>query len=367
MNQFKRRNYLKTYKQLYILVFVLISSTAVVAHDEFSQWYINDEMANLYEVIKEISSESLISNSSKTIVYDILRDYIYKVDEYGEYFTKEEYKAFQDSTLPNYAGVGIVLYQQKRDEDIISIFVNKSAKKANISKYDKLISVDNKPVKGENFYLVTSRIRGELNSFVKLQFQKKSGKIIDIKLKRTEQYIKSVNKIIRDDYVMLEIIRFTTETPYELLKELQKWPKNIPLIIDLRGNSGGNLYSAINSADLLLPKKTLIVSMQTKTEISHYYASKPDYTKGQNIILLQDNFTSSSAEVFIAGLTQNNKAQSIGIKSFGKGVAQKFIQLSHGDALLLTYAKIVTPNGKTYNKKGLSPTSNLSLEEFIEK
>ncbi len=88
--------------------------------------------------------------------------------------------------------------------------------------------------------------------------------------------------------------------------------------------------------------------------------------QGRSVFVLQDEFTASAAEVFIAALTQNNRVESLGPKSFGKGVAQKIIPLSNGDALLLTYGKIITPNGKSYHKKGLLPTSNLSLEELLK-
>ena len=157
-----------------------------------------------------------------------------------------------------------------------------------------------------------------------------------------------------------------SETPQELQSILRQWPKNIPIVIDLRGNGGGDLFAAINSADLLLPKDTLISSIETTSKHIEYRASSPNLIEGQSIFVLQDKFTASAAEVFIAALTQNYRVQSIGERSFGKGVAQKFIPLSNGDTLLLTYGKIITPNGKSYHKTGLLPTSDLSLEELLE-
>ncbi len=339
----------------------------VVLQANPTEWYRNDEMATLYEAMTKISSESLYLDPQRDIPKDILKNYVHKIDEYGDYFTKNEYKAFQDTLSPEYAGVGMILYQQKRNEKILCIPVNKHLIKEGISKYDELISVDGRLVKGRNFYLVSSWIRGRKNSSVILELKKSSGEIQTVTLKRTEQHFQSTQRVIANGTAMIQIIRFMRETPQELQSILHQWPKNIPIVIDLRGNGGGDLFSAIQSADLLLPKDILISSIETTKSCLDYRTSNPDYVHGRPVLLLQDEFTASAAEVFISALTQNHRAESIGEKSFGKGVAQKFIPLSNGDALLLTYGKITTPNGKSYHKKGLFPTSSLSLDELLNK
>ncbi len=345
---------------------IWIIGLAAMLHVNASEWYRNDEMATLYEAMTKISSESLYADSRRTIPKDILKIYVRKIDAFGDYFTKDEYKAFQDTLSPEYTGIGMILYQQKRDEKILCIPTEKHLIKDGISRYDELISVDGHPVKGKNIYLVSSWIRGIKNSDVTLEIRKSSGQLQSMILKRIEQHFSSVRRISEDGVAMIQIIRFVRETPVELRSILHQWPKSIPVVIDLRGNGGGDLFAAIQSADQLLPKDSLISSIEKVKSSLDYRASNPDYMQGRSIFLLQDEFTASAAEVFIAALTQNHRAQSIGKKSFGKGVAQKFISLGNGDALLLTYGKIITPNGISYHKKGLMPTSNLSLRELLK-
>ena len=90
-----------------------------------------------------------------------------------------------------------------------------------------------------------------------------------------------------------------------------------------------------------------------------------DYTNDKKIILIQNHLTASAAEVFIAALTENNRAESIGRKSFGKGVTQKIVPLNDGSAILFTYASLITPNGKKYNNKGLYPTDERKLKDIV--
>lgn len=330
------------------------------------QWYSNNEMATLYEAMTKISSESLYTDSHHTVPKDILKNFIHNIDSYGDYFTKEEYQAFQETLSPEYAGIGMILYQQSRNGKILCIPMNKKLVKNGISKYDELMSVDGRSVKGKNFYLVSSWIRGRKNSSVTLEIQKSSGEPQTLTLKRTQQHFDSVQRVMENGIAMIQIIRFTHETPDELQSILRQWPKNIPIVIDLRGNGGGDFFAAVESADLFLPQDTLISSIETTKLCLDYRASNPDAMQGRAVFVLQDKFTASAAEVFIAALTQNNRVESVGEKSFGKGVVQKFISLSNGDALLLTYGKIFTPDAKSYHKKGLIPTSNVSLEVLLE-
>ena len=329
-----------------------------------SEWLKNNQMTNLYEAFVKISSESIYSSSKGILPEDILKNYIYTIDDYGDYFTKLEHKAFEDMLASDYAGVGMILYQQKRDDRILCIPMNKNLDSRGLSKYDELISVDGRLVRGKNFYLVSSWVRGVKNSRVRIQIKTTSGQLKSLLLTRKEQTFRSIQRVIENGVTMIRIVRFTSDTSKELQSILEQWAYNIPIVIDLRGNGGGDFFAAIKSADLLLPTKTLITSIETKKSRLDYFATNSDTSEGKKVVLLQDKFTASAAEVFISALTQNNRAESIGEKSFGKGVAQKFIPLNNGDALLLTYGEIITPNNKKYHKKGLVPTSHISLQNL---
>jgi carboxyl-terminal processing protease len=71
--------------------------------------------------------------------------------------------------------------------------------------------------------------------------------------------------------------------------------------------------------------------------------------------LFQDEGTASAAEVFVAALTENARAMSIGRKTFGKGTRQDFIELRSGAMLILTTGYLLTPSGKPIEGGGLAP------------
>ena len=110
------------------------------------------------------------------------------------------------------------------------------------------------------------------------------------------------------------------------------------------------------------------MDLKTNKATRSYLAQDEPLDKDSQVILWQDQQTASAAEVFIAALTQNKRAVSLGRRSFGKGVAQRIIRMSDGAALILTHALILPPKGRSYHGTGLEPDRPLqdsSLEAFL--
>ena len=138
------------------------------------------------------------------------------------------------------------------------------------------------------------------------------------------------------------------------------WKKSAPVIIDLRGNSGGDLDAAIDSTELFLEKGQKIVIIESRTGSTSYKSMSAALVLAYPIYLWQDATTASAAEVFIAALTDNQQGVSIGKTTFGKGTKQDIIELSDGSALFLTTGLLKTPNGLGYQGRGLNPDYQLN-------
>jgi carboxyl-terminal processing protease len=83
------------------------------------------------------------------------------------------------------------------------------------------------------------------------------------------------------------------------------------------------------------------------------------------LYIWQDENTASAAEVFIAGLTQNKRALSLGTQSFGKGLAQRVVELTDGSALFITYGKLIPPSGRSFHEMGLKADYPLSAGSAV--
>ncbi len=313
-----------------------------------------------------LSIDKLTNQVINTDVDTVFKKYVNEVDMYGKYFSQEKYAAFKEAMKSQYMGIGMFLYQQKHDDRIFCLPFEDRLLKLGVEPYDQLISVDGKLVNNQNIYTVSSWIRGKKGTSVSIEIKKSSTSKNVLTLKREVYDFNSVQWIEDNGTTMLQIIHFTQETPRELSAALYLWPDDIPVVIDLRDNSGGDYLSAVNSADLFLLKDTLISELKTKEHTTVYVAKESDILQGRQVVLIQNALTASAAEVFIAALTQNLRAESIGEKTYGKGVAQKFVELSDHSAIFLTYAKILTPDGTSYDELGLEPTLVLSIKNLLD-
>lgn len=153
----------------------------------------------------------------------------------------------------------------------------------------------------------------------------------------------------------LQIEEFTDNTFFEVKNALAGLgPELQALIIDLRGNPGGPLGSALDVAAMFLPAGTVLTqtvirgSKERHTSLNH----EPD--KKTALLLLTDGYTASASEILVASLKENKRADTLGRTTVGKNVAQAIMMLSDGSGLAFTVAEYLTPKGASM-AQGLEP------------
>lgn len=324
------------------------------------------ELKRINEAAALIRSHALIvPKSTKRMTNDIIRSYSHSIDDYGDFLTASEYAAFLESSNSDYFGVEMDI--EKRHEHIyLYPFKGGRAEKSGIQAGDELMAVNGAPVYGKSVFLVGSTIRGVEGEPVQLTVRSGKGIPRLFTLRRENTNYASVRFQSFDSVYYVQITRFVQNTAV-LLKGFLKRDagESKILVVDLRQNQGGSLRVARQCADFFLESGTVLFHLQTRDSIRDILAETPVMVAGR-VILIQDKNTASAAEVFIAALVENGRAVAAGEKSFGKGLAQRFLPLSDGGALRLTYAEILTPENNAYNGKGLLPTIPLS-EEFLNR
>jgi len=128
------------------------------------------------------------------------------------------------------------------------------------------------------------------------------------------------------------------------------------IIIDLRGNLGGDINVMKNICDLFLPKGNTI-SVDKMRFMDWTYKSKKDpVLKYDKVFVLQDGNTASSSENMIAALNDNlDNVTLVGTRTFGKGIGQYTLPLRNGFAVKATILKWYTPNGYNIHNIGIEP------------
>lgn len=288
-------------------------------------------------------------------------------DPYTQYMDKKEYESLEIHTKGSYAGIGVVVGIDPKDNLIMvsEVIENSPAEKFGILSGDKIVKVNNQEYTGDDFEKAVTAIKGQENTKVKITvLRPEVNQPLDFDVIRQEIEIKTVKiKELSNEIGYLRILQFGENTPEEFataLQELQE--KGIKkLVIDLRDNPGGLLDAVVDISGQILGKKLIVYTVDKQGERKNYTSKG----KGNTIpitILINDR-SASASEIFAGAMKDYNRAQLIGIKTYGKGVVQSVISLGDGSALKLTTSKYYMPKGVSIHKIGVVPDILVELSE----
>ncbi len=343
----------KAKRLLLIILFVFPGIFSVATARE--QWFGNPEMNRLFVLLNAFFKEDVFAPGEETTP-QLAALYIRKHDPYAAVYSPEEYQAFKRSFSPVFGGVQMDIQELADKRIICHPARNGKAFAAGIKDGDRLVAIDGKSCAHTEIHLLAMKIRGEPDSPVTLTVQTAQEPPRKVTITRTLARAHSVWQEQIGRHNICKIHRFSNETARELRGCVTALSNTNSLILDLRGNAGGDLDAAIEAASMFLPKESEIVTLVGATTKVVNRSQDKQLFKMPAIILLQNAQTASAAEVFIAALVQNKRAISLGTQSFGKGAAQKFVELHDGSAMLLSYARLLPPGKRNYHGTGLPPT-----------
>ena len=321
---------------------------------------------------------------------DVLTEGIYKGyieaigDPYTVYYDEMETKDLFQSFEGEFSGVGAVLSQNINTMEIVinNVYDDSPAKKAGLLNGDVIVQVDDRELQGEELSEVVTWIRGEKGTDVDIHVYRESeGKII--KCTVTRDVIKAVtvkDKMIDDNIGYMQITEFDSVTYDQFVESLDKLDSEgmEGLIIDLRGNPGGNLDTTVDMLKEILPEG-VIVSTRDRKGNEEEYTNEEDNTFDKPLVLLVDEYSASASEIFSGAVKDYGIGTLVGTQTFGKGIVQNVLDLQDGTSIKITVSEYFTPSGENIHEKGITPdvvvefpediseiTSDIQLDKAVE-
>ena len=321
---------------------------------------------------------------------DVLTEGIYKGyveaigDPYTVYYDEAETKDLFQSFEGEFSGVGAVLSQNINTMEIVinNVYDDSPAKKAGLLNGDVIVQVDDRELQGEELSEVVTWIRGEKGTDVDIHVYRESeGKII--KCTVTRDVIKAVtvtDKMLDDNIGYMQITEFDSVTYDQFVESLDKLDSEgmEGLIIDLRGNPGGNLDTTVDMLKEILPEG-VIVSTRDRKGNEEEYTNDEDNTFDKPLVLLVDEYSASASEIFSGAVKDYGIGTLVGTQTFGKGIVQNVLDLQDGTSIKITVSEYFTPSGENIHGKGITPdvvvefpediseiTSDIQLDKAVE-
>ena len=315
----------------------------------------SNRLSNLLHIIDDqyvdkVNIDSLVDNAIPLILSEL--------DPHSVYINAQDAQAATDDLKGSFTGIGVEFNIRQDTIHVQNVIKNGPAERAGLLAGDKIVSVDGKPFVGK---IVTNqeaqrRLKGPKDTTVKVGVMRYgSKKVKEFVITRGDIPQKSIAATyMLDEKTGYVRIKSFGETTYpELLIALAQLSEQgfQNLVIDLRDNTGGYLTSAIQIANEFLAKNKLIVYTQGRKSPKQEYRSDGhgSYQKIPLVVLINEG-SASSSEIFAGAMQDNDRATIIGRRSFGKGLVQQQIGFPDGSIIRLTIARYYTPSGRCIQK-----------------
>ena len=157
------------------------------------------------------------------------------------------------------------------------------------------------------------------------------------------------------EFLTIKIKSFENNTANFIKKSIARHNRVKGIILDLRGNQGGQLNSAIEVAKLFIDDGIITIVKGKEGTEDKYYVAKNQKAYNYPLAVLVDAQTASSAEVLTSALKEQAQAKVIGTPTFGKSTIQDVYQFENKARLALSTGQFYSPSGKKMDKNGITP------------
>ncbi len=283
-------------------------------------------------------------------------------DPYTIYLPPEESAAFEEDISGNFSGVGMEVGIRDDVVTVIAPLPESPALKAGLLAGDKLVKINDTSTEGMSVDEAVRIIRGEKGTEVSFTvYREGEEEFLDIRVVRDTITIPTSKTEVRDDVFVISLYSFNAISEMEMQKALREYVRSgkKKLILDLRGNPGGYLQSAVSIASYFLPMGKTVVRESFGDGIDEevYRSSGKELGKfaPEKFVILVDGGSASASEILAGALQEHGVATIVGAQTFGKGSVQELVNLDEGSSLKVTVARWLTPNGTSISEGGLTP------------
>ena len=321
---------------------------------------------NLFgDVFEKIRSDYVERPDEQKLVESAINGMLTSLDPHSSYMDPKSYRDMQVQTRGEFGGLGIEVTQEEGLVKVVTPIDDTPASRAGIMAGDLISAIDDEAVMGLTLNQAVDKMRGPVNSSVKLTVLRGAQKEPrEVKLTRAVIQLKSVrSRQEGEDIGYIRITQFSEQTFDGVKQALQKFQQDMPgdklkgYVLDLRNNPGGLLDQSVSVSNAFLEKGEIVSTRGRNADETQRYNARPgDISKGKPVIVLINGGSASASEIVAGALQDHKRATILGTRSFGKGSVQTIIPLGQNNgALRLTTARYYTPSGRSIQAKGIDP------------
>ena len=348
-----------------IMVASLSTASAQSTQRDNDDFELAKSIEILANMMREIDTQFVDEVSAAKILENASMGMLIATDPYLEYLSEDDMNAFEVMTTGKYGGVGSLI--RKKGDYIIFAqpYEGSPADEAGIKIGDKILAIDNKPMKGKGVEVISSNLKGDPGSDVSVVIERNlDGKQDTLTIRRRRIAIPSVpySGIIRDGVGYINHNDFIDGSYDEVRRSLEAMLAEGELkglVLDYRSNGGGVMQEAVDIASLFVPRGERIVSVMGRdsSSLSHYTTKHLPLAENIPIVVLVNGSSASASEILAGALQDLDRAVIMGGRTYGKGLVQSTLHVGYNSYLKITTAKYYIPSGRCVQARDYSSLS----------
>lgn len=345
---------MKFLKKSNLIVLLLLSVFSFRSHSQD----VMDEIQKMGRLLDYVDRMYVDSVDVHEMVETAIVQMLEKLDPHSVYISKEEYDDMNAPLQGSFSGVGIRFQILKDTILVVETISGGPSEKVGLLAGDKIIEIDGENVAGVDIKNsgVRDRLLGDKGTKVNVKISRKfTSESLDFTITRNDIPIHSIDAAYmvapKIGYVKINNFSRTTVDEFkQSVKSLQQQGMK-DLIIDLQGNGGGYLNTAVELSDEVLSDDKLVVYTEGRNSPKKEYTAgnKGLFEKGRLVVLI-DESSASASEIFSGAVQDWDRGVIMGRRSFGKGLVQNQLRLTDGSWIRLTTSRYYTPTGRSIQK-----------------
>jgi carboxyl-terminal processing protease len=342
---------------------ILLNATAKAASSDVYR------QLNLFgDIFEHVRAQYVEKPDEAKMIENAINGMLTSLDPHSSFLDIKNFRDMQTQTRGEFGGLGIEVTMENGLVKVVSPMDGTPAHRAGIQPNDLITHLDDEPVKGLTLEQAVDKMRGPVNSAIRLKIDRKGvEKPVEVSITREIISIRNVRSRTEDDVGYIRITSFQGERTLEQLRTaIADINKQVPadklkgFIVDLRNNGGGLLDQAISVTDSFLDRGEIVSTRGRNPDDTQRHNARPgDLTNGKPLIVLINGGSASASEIVAGALQDHKRATLLGSRSFGKGSVQTVIPIGQFGALKLTTARYFTPAGRSIQAKGIAPDVEL--------
>lgn len=312
-----------------------------------------EETIEQYFFLHEVSDEELQNGMFKGLLSAL-------DDPYSEYYTAEELTSMMEQSQGIYYGIGAYVQLDKITglPKISGVIDGSPAQDANLRANDLIYEVDGVSTYGLNLTEAVALIKGPEGTEVEITLIRE-GENDYVTLTLTRQKVESPTvefRMLEDGMAYIQVTEFDDVTVDQFAEALAmaRGSDAEGIILDLRGNPGGNLGAVVDMCNMILPKGMIVYTEDKNGERVEYKCDGKRELELPLVVLVDMN-SASAAEIMAGAIKDYGIGTLVGTTTFGKGIVQQIMSFRDGSAVKITISAYYTPKGKNIHGIGIEP------------